>query len=390
MVGQRPLSLPANQNSRSNEASVSVHFPDGYGGRTNYSEFTAERRHMQTRILGQRDIKRILSVVGRDVVMDRLISELRSGFARLGRGEIDGPPPRSGFARNGPVPGVIEFMPHRAAGTGVTMKTVSYSPQNPENFHLPTVVGTMMRLDDDSGSLIALADAGAITAMRTGAVAAIATRLLARPGGATLALVGAGAQAVTQAHGVSRVLELDRILVADIKPEHAQSFAGRVGFLGLPVEVTDAAAAIAAADVLCTVTSVPVGGGPVVPAGPRRAHLHINAIGADEQGKTELPRALLDNAFICVDHPGQARTEGEFQQLPDRELGPSLGDLCAAPETALAYRESLSVLDSTGSAFADHIAFDVLLGFADELGLGQKMAIESTPEDVLDPYSLQG
>ncbi|MYU14995.1 ornithine cyclodeaminase family protein [Streptomyces sp. SID8361] len=345
---------------------------------------------MQTRILCQRDIKRILSVVGRDVLMDRLISELHNAFARLGRGEVGGPPPRTGFTRDGNVPGVIEFMPHRAAGAGVTMKTVSYSPRNPERLHLPTIVGTLTRFDDDSGSLVALADAGAITAMRTGAVAAIATRLFARPGSTTLALVGAGAQAVTQAHALSRILPLERILVSDIKPEHAASFAGRAGFLGLPVEVTDAATATASADVLCTVTSVPAGGGPVVPAAPRLQHLHINAVGADEPGKFELPRALLDEAFICVDHPGQARAEGEFQQLPDRELGPSLAELCAAPETAVAYRENLSVLDSTGSAFADHIAFDVLLGFADELGLGQKMAIESTPEDVLDPYSLQG
>jgi ornithine cyclodeaminase/alanine dehydrogenase-like protein (mu-crystallin family) len=345
---------------------------------------------VQTKILGQRDIKRILSVVGRDVMMDRLISELHRGFARLGRGETDEPPPRTGFTRRGDVPGVIEFMPHRAAGHGVTMKTVSYSPQNPERFHLPTIVGTVSRLDDDSGSLVALADAGTITTMRTGAVAAVATRLLALPGSATLALVGAGAQAVTQAHGLSRVLPLARILVSDIKPEHAASFAGRAAFLGLPIEVTDAATATAAADVLCTVTSVPVGGGPVVPAGPRLPHLHVNAIGADEQGKTELPRAMLDDAFICVDHPGQARTEGEFQQLPDRELGPALADLCAAPDLAGPHRAGLTVLDSTGSAFADHIALDVLLGFADELGLGHKMAIESAPEDVLDPYSLHG
>ncbi|WP_413811176.1 ornithine cyclodeaminase family protein [Streptomyces sp. OE57] len=343
---------------------------------------------MQTKVLCQRDIKRILSVVGRDVMMDRLISEVHRGFARLGRGETNEPPPRTGFARGGDVPGVIEFMPHRASGIGVTMKTVSYSPQNFERFNLPTIVGTVSRLDDDSGSMVALADAGTITAMRTGAVAAVATRLLARPGSATLALTGAGAQAVTQAHALSRVLPLERILISDVKAEHAESFAGRIAFLKVPVEVTDAATAMATSDVLCTVTSVPVGGGPVVSAGPRPPHLHVNGIGADEQGKTELPKALLDDAFICVDHPGQARAEGEFQQLPDRELGPSLADLCAAPEIAAPHRESLSVFDSTGSAFADHIALDVLLGFADELGLGRKMAIESTPEDVLDPYSL--
>ncbi|OON71512.1 ornithine cyclodeaminase family protein [Streptomyces tsukubensis] len=343
---------------------------------------------MQTKILRQRDIKQILSVVGRDAIMDRLIEELHKGFAALGSGEFDEAPPRSGFARSAEVPGVIEFMPYRVPGVGVTMKTISYSPHNYQRFRLPTVVGTVSRLDDDSGSLIAFADAAVITAMRTGAVSAVASRLLARPDSSTLALIGAGAQAVTQAHALSRVLPMERILVSDIDQGHAESFAGRVAFLGLTVEVTDPEAAVAAADVLTTVTSVPAGRGPVVPPEPRLPHLHVNAVGADEPGKTELPRVLLESAFICVDHPGQARTEGEFQQFPDRELGPSLASLCAAPSTAAAHIDSLSVLDSTGSAFADHIAFDVLLGFADELGLGRKAAIGATPEDVLDPYSL--
>ncbi|QEU89898.1 ornithine cyclodeaminase family protein [Streptomyces kanamyceticus] len=343
---------------------------------------------MQTKILRQRDIKQILSVVGRDAIMDRLIDDLHNGFAALGRGELAEAPPRSGFARGGEVPGVIEFMPYRVPGVAVTMKTISYSPHNYRRFRLPTVVGTVSRLDDDSGSLIAFADAAVITAMRTGAVSAIASRLLARPDSATLALIGAGAQAVTQAHALSRVLPIERILVSDTDPDHAESFAGRVAFLGLTVDVTGPAAAVAAADVLSTVTSVPAGEGPVLPAGPRLPHLHVNATGADEPGKTELPRPLLDDAFICVDHPGQARAEGEFQQLPDRDLGPSLASLCAAPSSATAHVDSLSVLDSTGSAFADHIAFDVLLGFADELGLGRKAAIGAAPEDVLDPYSL--
>ncbi|MFJ8233016.1 ornithine cyclodeaminase family protein [Streptomyces sp. NPDC094448] len=343
---------------------------------------------MQTKILRQRDIKQILSVVGRDTIMDRLIQELYDGFAALGRGELAEAPPRSGFARSGEIPGVIEFMPYRVPGVAVTMKTVSYSPHNYQRFRLPTVVGTVSRVDDDSGSLIALADAGVITAMRTGAVSAVASRLLARPDSSTLALVGAGAQAVTQAHALSRVLPVERILVSDIDAAHAASFAGRIAFLGLPVEITGPAEAVAAADVLSTVTSVPAGQGPVLPAEPRLEHLHVNATGADEPGKTELPKALLDDAFICVDHPGQARAEGEFQQLPDRPLGPSLASLCADPSTAANHIGSLSVLDSTGSAYADHIAFDVLLGFADELGLGRKAAIGATPDDVLDPYSL--
>ncbi|MCX4911246.1 ornithine cyclodeaminase family protein [Streptomyces sp. NBC_00878] len=343
---------------------------------------------MDTRLLNQNDIERLLTVLGRDAVMDKLIDALHDGFAALGRGEHDEPPPRTGFVRGADVPGVIELMPHRAPGDSVTLKTISYNPENRERYGMPTVVGTLARIDDNSGRLLALADGGLLTAMRTGAVAAVASRLLAAPGSQVLGLVGAGAQAVTQAHGLSRAFPLRKIVVSDIVPEHAASFARRAAFLGLPVEIASPERGMAEADIVSTVTSVPCEEPPVVPDGPHLEHLHVNAMGADEPGKKELPRELLERAFICVDHPGQARTVGEFQQLPDRALGPSLASLCADPAAAGPYAGRLSVLDSTGSAFADHIAFGVLLAFADELGLGHKFALECDPEDALDPYSL--
>lgn len=343
---------------------------------------------MQALMLCQSDIKRVLSVVGRDTVMDRLINDLHEQFAAVGRGEIEEPPSRTGFARTGDVPGVVELMPHRDPGAAVTVKIISYSPDNFGRFGLPTITGTIFRVDDSNGRLVALADGSVFTAMRTGAVAAVASRLLSPPQSRVLGLIGAGAQAVTQAHALSRVFPLDRILASDVDAGNAKSLARRIGFLGLPVEVVAPESIVSSADIISTVTSVAVGAGPVLPYGAHQPYLHINAMGADEHGKTELPKLLLDNAYICVDHVGQARQEGEFQQLPNREIGPSLAALCATPGLAREKAPELTVLDSTGSAFADHISFSVLLGFADELGLGQKVDIECTLEDVLNPYSL--
>ena len=343
---------------------------------------------MDTRLLSQDDLERLLTLLGRDAVMDKLIDDLHDGFAALGRGEHDEPPPRTGFVRGADVPGVIELMPHRAPGDSVTLKTVSYNPENRTRYGLPTVVGTLARIDDNSGRLLALADGALLTAMRTGAVAAVASRLLARPGSRVLGLLGAGVQAVTQAHALSRTFPLERILVGDVVPEHAASLARRTAFLGLPVEIASPERVLAEADILSTVTSVPSDAPPVVPDGPHLGHLHINAMGADEPGKTELPRTMLERAFICVDHVGQARSVGEFQQLPDRPMGPSLAALCADPAGAAPHVNGLSVLDSTGSAFADHIAFGVLLALAEDLGLGHKFPLECDPDDALDPYSL--
>ncbi|PWW60403.1 alanine dehydrogenase [Actinokineospora spheciospongiae] len=342
---------------------------------------------VETWLLGQDDVGRVLRVLGRDTVMRRVIDALRAALADLGRGVLAPSPPRTGFTRGGAVPGVIEVMPHRQPGRGVTVKTVAYSPRNARRAGLPTILGTVARLDDDTGHLVALADGVLLTALRTGAASAVATSLLAHPGATTLGLVGAGAQAVTQAHGLAQVLDLRRVLVSDTDPAHAAGLAARIAFLGLDVRVAAPAEVLAGADVLCTATSVEPGRGPVFPDGPHREHLHVNAVGADEPGKTELPLSLLRRARVCVDHPEQAHAEGESQRLAPGEVAATLDRLCADPAAAEGWRHGLTVFDSTGFALEDHVALDVLLAAAEELGLGTKVAIEHLPEDVLDPYA---
>ncbi|GAA0583840.1 ornithine cyclodeaminase family protein [Kribbella sandramycini] len=345
---------------------------------------------MDTWLLCQDDMVRLLNVVGRDALLRRLIETLEAGFTDLGHGRLTESPMRTGFTRSGAIPGVIETMPHREPGLGVTVKTVSYSPRNVDDHHLPTILGTVTRIDDNTGRLIALTDGVLLTALRTGAASAVATRRLAHPDARVVGLIGTGAQAVTQLHGLSQVLDIERVLVFDTEPLHAKSFLARAAFLGLEIEQAAPEQILAESDVICTATSVPVGAGPVFPDGAHKPHLHINSIGADEIGKTELPASLLRRALVCVDHREQARNEGECQQLAEDEIGPSLAYLCAHPEEWAHHRESLTVFDSTGVAFEDHLALDVLMSAAEELGLGTKIAIECHPDDVLDPYSLPG
>lgn len=345
---------------------------------------------MDTWLLSQNDMVRLLNVVGRDALMRRLIATLEEGFTELGHGRRAESPMRSGFTRTGDTPGVIEIMPHRDPGLDVTVKTVSYSPRNVDDHDLPTILGTVARIDDNTGRLVALTDGVLLTALRTGAASAVATCRLAHPDSQVVGLIGTGAQAVTQLHGLSLVMDIQQVLVYDIEDQHAKSFFDRAAFLGLDIELASPERILAESDVLCTATSAPVGVGPVFPDGDHRPHLHINSLGADEIGKTELPVSLLRRALICVDHRGQARQEGECQQLAEDEIGPSLAYLCAHPEEWAHHRESLTVFDSTGVAFEDHLALDVIINAARELGLGTELSIECHPDDVLDPYSLRG
>lgn len=150
-----------------------------------------------------------------------MVTRLREAFVAADKGLT---PVRDGFLRGSGHTAILEWMPHHSPGRSITIKTVAYTPTNPAAFQLPTIIGTLTRYDDETGRLLAVCDGVLPTAIRTGAASAIASEVLAHPGSKVLGLVGAGAQAVTQAHALSRVFPLQQILVYDIDQDHARSF----------------------------------------------------------------------------------------------------------------------------------------------------------------------
>ncbi|WP_410813375.1 ornithine cyclodeaminase family protein [Micromonospora sp. 067-2] len=344
-----------------------------------------DNRH--TLVLTQDDVSSILEICGRDRVMDLMIESLLQTLPLAYRMAI-GTPSRDGFRRCEAGSGVLEWMPHREPGRSITIKTVAYTPTNPRTVGLPTILGTIARFDDVTGHLSAICDGVLLTAIRTGAASAVASQLLARPDSAVVGLVGAGAQAVTQLHALTRVFDIRRVLVHDVEPAHSGSFADRVAFLGLDVRVAALDEVESRADIICTATSVGVGAGPVLIARRLQPHVHVNAVGADLPGKVELPVDLLRSAYVVPDHLGQAHREGECQQLTPAEIGPELSALLARPEEAVRRRNGRTVFDSTGFALEDHIAVDVFLELAAQHGLGQQIRLESLPTDALNPYAV--
>lgn len=338
-------------------------------------------------ILSQEDILEIVRSAGRDEVMARVIAHIADGLGMAHRLPGSLSPPRAGFSRPYPVSGVIEWMPHREAGSSTTIKTVSYSPANPDRFGRPTIAASLGRFDDVTGEMTVLAEGSTLTAIRTGAASAIASRALARQDSTIVGIIGCGAQAVTQLQGLRLIFPIDVVLAWDIDQRNLESLPDRVAFTGLKVHQATPDKIIESADVIVTATSVGVGQGPVLPDGATRAHLHINAVGADLLGKTELPLTLLERALVCPDHPEQAMREGESQVLQPHQLGPSLSEICANPAIVAASRDGLTVFDSTGIAIEDHLALDVLLDLAPQIGVGREVELVLTGTDALDPYA---
>ncbi|MDY6806447.1 MAG: ornithine cyclodeaminase family protein [Cyanobacteriota bacterium] len=340
---------------------------------------------METLLIRPQDIAEVIKQVGLDPLMDKAIAGLTEAFKEVNQGQGE-QRTRAGFVKK-PSCACVEWMPYmRKTDQSVTIKVVAYQPDNIQTVGIPTVLATTSLYDFNTGRLIALSDAVTLTAIRTGAASAIASKILAHPDSATVGLVGAGAQAVTQLHGLSRVFTLREALVYDVNPDVARSFSSRVAFLGLKIRICSLEELERNADIICTATSVGEGAEPVITGENLKPHVHINAVGADIKGKTELPLSLLKQSFVCPDFLEQALLEGECQQLQRSEVGPSLMEAIERPEEFYPWRERQTVFDSTGLAIEDHVALSIMQELVLARGLGQRLQLEYYPNDPYNPY----
>ncbi len=343
---------------------------------------------MKTLVLAIDDIRALVRKVGLHRLMDEMIERLTVTLRDEGP-ESHVIPPRGGFQYNKPDVGLLEWMPSMQMGSHATIKIVGYHPTNPLHRNLPTILSTVSVYDTVTGHLLGIADATFLTALRTGAASAVASKLLAAPESKTVGLIGGGAQALTQLHALTRIFDLEEVFVYDIDPDVSVNFLDRASFLHLeiaPIQKEALGTFIANSDIVCTTTSVAVGGGPVIPDTETRPWLHINAVGSDFRGKVELPVSLLKRSIVCPDFLEQAVNEGECQQLHHSELGPGLRELVQHAEQYGYLRQEITVFDSTGWALEDQIAMTLLLDYAAELRLGSHVQLESNSSDPRNPY----
>jgi L-lysine cyclodeaminase len=340
-----------------------------------------------TRILGPDAIAGVVADVGLDQLMDELIAALRSTLSSHD-GEQLATFERAGFHYAKPSLGLVEWMPAMDLGRLVSVKTVGYHPTNPVERGVPSILATTALYDTSTGRLLTLCEATFLTALRTGAVSALVTDILAVPEAATLGMIGCGAQAVTQIHAVNRVRPIERVLAFDIDPDVAATLARRLP-VAIPVEVVAAEQLdllVAGADIICTATTIGIGDPPVLTDVEHRPGLHVNAVGADFPGKREVAPSLLQRALVVPDVVGQCLREGESQALTADQLGPDLVTLVREADRYRARAGELTVFDSTGWALEDLVAAELLLSHADRLGYGIAVDLQPRPNDPYDPY----
>ncbi|HEY5222827.1 MAG TPA: ornithine cyclodeaminase, partial [Microbacteriaceae bacterium] len=247
--------------------------------------------------------------------------------------------------------GVIELMP-TSDGQLYGFKYVNGHPSNPAK-GLQTVTAFGVLADVDSGYPLIVAEMTVLTALRTAATSAMAAKHLARPNSTTMAMIGAGTQAEFQAIAIREALGIRSLRVFDTDEHASAKLVRNLTPLGFDVYVaTDDADAVAGADVITTCTADKTNATiltdeMVVPG------VHINAIGGDCPGKTELDAAILRRADVFVEFPEQTRIEGEIQQLEAEFPVTELWRVVAGQTPGRASETQITVFDSVGFAIED-------------------------------------
>lgn len=282
--------------------------------------------------------------------------------------------------------GVIELMP-TSDGEVYGFKYVNGHPKNTKS-GLQTVTAFGLLADVSNGYPVLLSEMTVLTALRTAATSALVARYLAPEGADTMAMIGAGAQSEFQSMAMKAVCGLKSVRLYDIDPAATEKAARNLQGMGLKVVACQSAEqSMEGAQIVTTCTADKqyatiltdnmVGNG-----------VHINAIGGDCPGKTELAPGVLHRSSIFVEYPEQTRIEGEIQQLAPDHPVTELWRVMNGETQGRTSAQQITLFDSVGFAIED---FSALRYIRDHIG-GTDYFLEldllADPDDPRDLFGM--
>ena len=280
--------------------------------------------------------------------------------------------------------GVIELMPV-ADETQYAFKYVNGHPGNTA-LGMSTVMAFGALAEVKTGYPLLLSELTLTTAFRTAATSVLAAKALARPNSRVMALIGCGAQSEFQALAFHDQMGIDTVRLYDVDRESMRKLADNLAMYdGLTVELANSTAdAVRGADIVTTATADKAWATIITPD-MIEPGMHINGIGGDCPGKTELHADVLRAGKIFVEYEPQTRVEGDIQQLPPEHPVHDLWRVLTDDISGRDSDEQITIFDSVGFAMEDFSALRYLYAKATELGLGT--SIELIPE-LVDPKDL--
>ena len=332
------------------------------------------------KLLTTDDVSRIVATVGLPALTARLVDYLEADFRRWP--EFD-KSPRS--AAHSDV-GVIELMPI-ADANDYSFKYVNGHPGNAKH-GLSTVVAFGALADVATGLPGFISELTLTTAIRTAATSVMAAKRLARPDAKTMALIGNGAQSEFQAIAFHHGLGITEVRVFDVDPAATDKLVRNLAAAAPALRVVRAAStadAVRGADIVTTVTADKTCATILTPD-LIEAGMHLNGVGGDCPGKTEMARGVLERASVFVEFEAQSRIEGELQQMPADFTVTELWQVLTGAAPGRRTRDEVTLFDSVGFALEDYSALRLLRDCADELGLGREAGLIPALRDPKDLF----
>jgi ornithine cyclodeaminase/alanine dehydrogenase-like protein (mu-crystallin family) len=318
---------------------------------------------MSTLVLDQAQVEELLT-------MPACIKLMEETLVALARDELY--QPLRSVVRPPGAEGFMGLMPAHRGGEAAAfgLKVVCIFPGNPAR-GLDAHQGAVLLFDGETGEVRAIVNASAITAIRTAAVSAVATRALAREDARTLAILGAGVQAKSHVEALRALHDWDRIVVWSRTRAHAEQ---------LGAQVADTAEdALRGADVVCTTTTSRE---PIVRREWLKEGAHVNAVGSSIATTRELDTATMAAAALFVDRRESTVNEAGDYLFPAGEgaIGPEhiraeLGEVLAGAAEGRRSAHELTVFKSLGLAVEDLACAQFLLQRARELGTGTEVEL---------------
>ena len=332
------------------------------------------------RYVGVENMVRLIGAVGIEPYLIGLAGYIEEDFRRWSA--FEKAPRVASHSRNG----VIELMP-TSDGEFYGFKYVTGHPRN-THAGLQTVTAFGVLSDVETGYPRLLSEMTITTALRTAATSAVAATYLARRDAQVMAIIGLGSQSEFQALAFKAVNGIRRLRVFDIDPAATAKFRANLAPHGFEIEVVASAeAAMLGADIITTVTADKLQA-VILSDNMIGAGVHINAVGGDSPGKTELQREILSRADVFVELAEQTRIEGEIQQMAPDFPVTELWQVITGEATGRRSQHQITIFDSVGFAIEDFSALRYLRDLVEGTDYYEEIDLLTEPDNPRNLFGL--
>jgi ornithine cyclodeaminase len=334
-----------------------------------------------TRFIDTQDMSRLVGQSGVAKFIGQLVDYIEHDFKRWS--EFDKTPRVASHSDIG----VIELMP-TADAEHYGFKYVNGHPQNALHHQL-TVMAFGALAETRTGYPVLLSEFTLATALRTAATSVLGAKYLMRQGARHMAVIGNGAQSEFQIIGFNALLGLTDFWLYDIDASATEKLMGNLNhYPGVTLHFCRSVdEAIEHADVITTITADKTNA-TIVSARQVKPGVHLNAVGGDCPGKTELEADILVQAEVFVEFTPQSRIEGEIQQMPHDFPVTELWQVIKGERSGRSSDTAVTVFDSVGFAIEDFSALRLINDIARQHDIGSTIHLVPSPANPRDLYSL--